>query len=690
MLGQIIMIVVAIIATVLTAGALSGLASSTVSLWTAGTTAIGMGTGGALGLAGAAGVGSLGAAGFAVSAAVGSIASQLVGNAIGAVDGFSWKSVALAALGGGISAALPGEVFGFAKGSLPNAVAKAMIGNATTQGIAVATGLQDKFSWVNVAAAGVGAGVGYGLNQALFGEKLPDGIQGPVRPGLLNSFDPFEKFVGMGLTGFGAGLATAVARGGRINVTQVAVDSFGNLLGESIVEAAAAVRPTVAKPTLSKEDVLAMGDDASAMLEMAASKHGGFDKIPVEVLNKVYAKASSVHVALEQLAAAGQIQNPSADNPVVLVAAQGFSPGEVIEAGVTQLARNGAFNVGVVGGTLEFVGKFVQGAGALMRDVLLAQQYVALGMDSKLNQGLWQFDERKAAWNNLNDLVDAGRQILKDPNRYIGDQIGTTVDRVNAARLQAESGGLSDWVLYGREVGNASMAVVTTVGGAFGAARMATAGLAGLRTAVRTRINELAPDVRGNGFLNDQALSRGSPVRVPGENGGTVAAATPVTSGGTANPATGAALKDDLARVAKPEPNVTVLPDGTRRYSYGSVKQGQGLDASVDTSGVLRLEVRSGARRQQYGSGAEMFDDMMSAMNKNGQVKEILGQWSNTPGLTSNFDAMLSNMKAGMTRQQAAINTWTGQQAARYGFTNADVTGNATSGFRVTFTKGPK
>jgi hypothetical protein len=178
-----------------------------------------------------------------------------------------------------------------------------------------------------------------------------------------------------------------------------------------------------------------------------------------------------------------------------------------------------------------------------------------------------------------------------------------------------------------------------------------------------------------------------------GANGGTSVAgeiATPVTSGGTANPATGAALKDDLARVAKPEPNVTVLPDGTSRYSYGSVKQGQGLDASVDTSGVLRLEVKSGTRSQQYGSGTEMFDDMMGAMNKNGQVKEVLGQWSNTPGLTSNYDAMLSNLKAGMSPEAAAMNTWTGRQAARYGFTNVEVSGNATSGYRVTFTKGAK
>jgi hypothetical protein len=164
----------------------------------------------------------------------------------------------------------------------------------------------------------------------------------------------------------------------------------------------------------------------------------------------------------------------------------------------------------------------------------------------------------------------------------------------------------------------------------------------------------------------------------------------PVTSGGTANSATGAGLKDDLARVSKPEPKVVERPDGSTTYSYGSVKQGQGLDASVDASGVLRLEVKSGTRRQQYGAGTEMFDDMMGTMNKSGQVNEILGQWSNTPGFTSNYDAMRANLKAGMSPDAAAMNTWTGRQAARYGFTNAEVGGNATSGYIVTFTKGSK
>jgi YD repeat-containing protein len=125
--------------------------------------------------------------GGAASAAAGSIASQIVGVATGIQDKFSFKAVALAALGGAVGGALgPG---GLAKNGLFGAVDKAgnfaagalggiksgfirsavngALGSAVSQGIGVATGLQDKFSWGSVAAAGVASGVGYTVGKAL-------------------------------------------------------------------------------------------------------------------------------------------------------------------------------------------------------------------------------------------------------------------------------------------------------------------------------------------------------------------------------------------------------------------------------------------------------------------------------------------------------------------------------------------
>jgi hypothetical protein len=130
--------------------------------------------------------------------------------------------------------------------------------------------------------------------------------------------------------------------------------------------------------------------------------------------------------------------------------------------------------------------------------------------------------------------------------------------------------------------------------------------------------------------------------------------------------------------------------DGKIGYSYGSLNQGQGLEATVDTSGVLRFEVKSGTRRAQYGTGTEMFDDMMGAVNKNGKVTTVQGQWSNTPGLSDNFDAFTANLKAGMQPEQAALNTWTGKQAAKYGFTEVNVDKQLDGSYRVDFTKDKK
>ncbi len=162
---------------------------------------------------GAAGAGSVTALGGAVGGAAGSIASQAVGNAIGAQDGFSWKGVAMGALSGGISAGLSGsELLG--GNSWQMTAARMATANALTQGVAVATGLQKSFDWRGVAASAVGGGVGVA-------------VSGPLTGALGN-------FGGRLATGLVAGTAAAMARGGKVAIQQVAVDAFGNALGQSL------------------------------------------------------------------------------------------------------------------------------------------------------------------------------------------------------------------------------------------------------------------------------------------------------------------------------------------------------------------------------------------------------------------------------------------------------------------------
>lgn len=125
--------------------------------------------------------------GGAINAAIGSAVSQAVGVATGIQQKFSFKGVAIAAISGGIAGGISelgaaadaanaaGEavsglekVASFLSGSgFAAGVARGVVSSALTQGIATATGLQNKFSWVGVAAAGVAAGVGQGLGEEL-------------------------------------------------------------------------------------------------------------------------------------------------------------------------------------------------------------------------------------------------------------------------------------------------------------------------------------------------------------------------------------------------------------------------------------------------------------------------------------------------------------------------------------------
>jgi YD repeat-containing protein len=154
-LGQILMIIVAIVASIFLGPQMLAFVQ------------------GALGVSGLA---AAVAAGALTGAAV-SVISQGVGLATGAQDKFSWKGVALGAIGGGVSAGVsgvpgvaPGQsaVVEFAEGSVFNsAVGRAVLSNVGTQGIAVATGLQKSFDWRGVAASAAGTGVGEAVRGAL-------------------------------------------------------------------------------------------------------------------------------------------------------------------------------------------------------------------------------------------------------------------------------------------------------------------------------------------------------------------------------------------------------------------------------------------------------------------------------------------------------------------------------------------
>ncbi|AKM07955.1 putative toxin [Pelagerythrobacter marensis] len=210
--GAVLLTVVAVavttIATVGAAAAISGKAFGTVlGAMTGGATASGVGAGAWM-------------AGGAIGGAAGSIASQGVGVATGLQDRFNWKGVGLAALSGGIGGGL-GPNFG---AGWQGAAVRGAVGNALTQGVGVATGLQSKFDFAGVAAAGVGAATG----RAIAGR------------------------VG---TGFGASLATHTAGGIADAATRSALngESFGRNLTTAIPDIVGqAVGGTIGKALLPR------------------------------------------------------------------------------------------------------------------------------------------------------------------------------------------------------------------------------------------------------------------------------------------------------------------------------------------------------------------------------------------------------------------------------------------------------
>jgi hypothetical protein len=219
------MVVVAVVATIFTAGVASaGIGASFSSIMGAGTFAV---TGGVAGVA-ATTSGFLAGSSLAAAmagGAVGSSVSQGVGMAIGAQDSFSWKGVALSAIGAGVSSGVGAALGPVTSTGFDRALAfagRGAIASALTQGISVATGLQSSFSWRSVAASAVGAGVGAA-------------VSGPAS-NLFGNAD-LGQFATRFTSGMAAGLTAAALKGGKASVTQVATDAFGNALGDSIAAA---------------------------------------------------------------------------------------------------------------------------------------------------------------------------------------------------------------------------------------------------------------------------------------------------------------------------------------------------------------------------------------------------------------------------------------------------------------------
>jgi hypothetical protein len=137
--GIVLMVSIAVAVTALSQGALTGALAS----------AFGGGAGATIG-------------GAALAGMAGSAVSQGVGAALG-IQKFDWKAVAMAGITAGAAAGLD-KLGAFARlgisgSSFGAQAAQGALASGVAQGIGVATGLQSKFDFAGVAAAGLGQGV---------------------------------------------------------------------------------------------------------------------------------------------------------------------------------------------------------------------------------------------------------------------------------------------------------------------------------------------------------------------------------------------------------------------------------------------------------------------------------------------------------------------------------------------------
>ncbi|WP_318468194.1 DUF6531 domain-containing protein [Photobacterium leiognathi] len=183
-----------------------------------------------------------------VGAAAGSAAAQGVGMAMGVVDEFSWEQVALAAATAGVT----NGVSNLGLEGVQGAVVKAAASYATNYAGSKALGRDVSFSWTNLAASVAGA---YASGQVSEIDAF-------------NSLDPvFEDTLG----GFAASAVSSSVRGESFgdNAGLFALDAFGNALGNSMHRSSRVAAEKARVEQLSSTDGMASRNGVSAYFDGA-------------------------------------------------------------------------------------------------------------------------------------------------------------------------------------------------------------------------------------------------------------------------------------------------------------------------------------------------------------------------------------------------------------------------------------
>ena len=160
----------------------------------------------------------------AVGAAAGSIAGQVIGVATGLQEEFDWGAVATAALTAGFTRGVD-----ISQGPLM-AAAQGAVNNMVGQGIGIITGQQEKFEWSQVIVSALAAPITASIDAEIKGVSNTTSVKG-------FSWSGFGADLGAGLAKgvVKQGVRILVDRKGKMDWSQIAVDAFGNAVGNGIV-----------------------------------------------------------------------------------------------------------------------------------------------------------------------------------------------------------------------------------------------------------------------------------------------------------------------------------------------------------------------------------------------------------------------------------------------------------------------
>jgi hypothetical protein len=224
--GQLLMVAVAVIATFYTAGAAAGSFASlagNVAAVTGGATGVGATfTAGVAALSGGLGLSTAAIGAAAIGGAAGSIASQAVGMATGHVRSFDWRGVATGALTAGVGAGVGAAAQAFGWTRTATAVASGL-GSGIVGGA-----MSDRFSWRQIAANVIGNAAGSAVGNAVGGR-----LGGALGIDLKTPIGRFQQQLLSGFVGGMVSQATSSQLGtgsARVDLASAAGDALGQAL----------------------------------------------------------------------------------------------------------------------------------------------------------------------------------------------------------------------------------------------------------------------------------------------------------------------------------------------------------------------------------------------------------------------------------------------------------------------------